>query len=182
MGTGGKLMDLQKADYSTVIKFGSLDDLLSKLKLEGQNISDIIDTKDANGISLFQRALISRKFEVAHYLLNENVKINVISKEGFNELHYLAANINFDGALDLGRLLIERGCDLSQIDIKYGNTALLSVCLELLKRQSDEGMKFLEEVLSNHQNIDITNKSGISVRKLLTERGPEKIKALIKEE
>ncbi|HKM03129.1 MAG TPA: ankyrin repeat domain-containing protein [Lachnospiraceae bacterium] len=175
-------MDLQKADYDTVIKFGTLDDLLNKLKLEAQKLSDIIDTADANGISLFQRALICRKFEVAHYLLNENVKINVISKEGFNELHYLAANINFDGALDLARLLIQRGCDLVQIDSKYGNTALLSVCLELLKRQSDEGMKFLEEVLSNHQNIDITNKSGISVRKLLKERGPDKIKELIKEE
>lgn len=175
-------MDLHKADYSTVIKFGSLDDLLSKLKLEGQNISDIIDTKDANGISLFQKTLISRKFEVAHYLLNKNVKINVISKEGFNELHYLAANINFDGAIDLARLLIQRGCDLSQIDNKYGNTAMLSICLELLKRQSDDGMKFLEEVLSNHQNIDISNNSGISVRKLLTERGPDKIKELIKEE
>ncbi|MDD2592701.1 MAG: hypothetical protein PHN21_07845 [Erysipelotrichaceae bacterium] len=43
-------------------------------------------------------------------------------------------------------------------------------------------MKFSEEVLSNPQNIDITNKSGISVRKLLTERGPEMIKKLIKEE
>lgn len=105
-----------------------------------------------------------------------------LKKSTLNELHYLAANINFDGALDLARLLIQRGCDLSQIDNKYGNTALLSICLELLKRQSDEGMKFLEEVLSNHQNIDITNKSGISVRKLLTERGPEKIIELIKEE
>lgn len=164
-------MNLQKADYGTVIKFGSLEDLQCKLKIENQNIRDIMDTVDANGISLFQRALISRKFEIAHYLLNENVKINIISKEGFNELHYLAANINFDGAIDLARILIHRGCDLSQIDIKYGNTALLTMCLELLKRQSDEGMKFLEEVLSNHQNIDILNKSGISVRKVLTERG-----------
>lgn len=175
-------MDLQKADYGTVIKFGSLEDLQCKLKLENQKIGDVIDTVDANGVSLFQKTLISRKFEVAHYLLNENVKINVISKEGFNELHYLAANINIDGAIDLARLLIQRGCDLSQIDNKYGNTAMLSICLELLKRQSDDGMKFLEEVLSNHQNIDISNNSGISVRKLLTERGPDKIKELIKEE
>lgn len=175
-------MDLQKADYGTVIKFGSLDDLQRKLKLEAQKLSDVIDTVDANGINLLQRALISRKFEVAHYLLNENVKINIISKEGFNELHYLAANINFDGALDLARLLIQCGCDLSQIDSKYGNTALLSICLELLKRQSDEGMKFLEEVLQNHKSIDISNNSRISVRKLLNERGPERIKELIKEE
>lgn len=175
-------MDLQKADYGTVIKFGSLGDLQHKLIIEDQKINDVIDTVDANGISLLQRSLISRKFEIAYYLLRENAKINVISKEGFNELHYLAANINFDGALDLARLLIQRGCDSNQIDNKYGNTALLSICLELFKRQSEEGMKFLEEVLQNHKRIDITNKSGISVRKLLIERGPEDLRKLIKEE
>lgn len=175
-------MDLQKADYGTVIKFGSLADLQHKLIIEDQKINDVIDTVDANGISLLQRSLISRKFEIAYYLLRENAQINVISKEGFNELHYLAANINFDGALDLARLLIQRGCDSNQIDNKYGNTALLSICLELFKRQSEEGMKFLEEVLQNHKSIDITNKSGISLRKLLIERGPEALMKVIKEE
>ena len=172
-------MDLQKADYGTTVKFGTLDDFLSKLTLESQKLRDIIDTIDANGISLFQKTLISRKLEIAHFFLNENAKINVISKDGFNELHYLAANINFDGALDLARLLIQRGCDLNQVDNKYGNTALLSICLELLKRQTEDGMKFIEKVLSTPQDVDITNKSGVSVRTLLKERGIDKIKELI---
>ena len=48
-------MDLQKADYGTIVKFGTLDDFLSKLTLESQKLGDIIDTIDANGISLFQK-------------------------------------------------------------------------------------------------------------------------------
>ena len=175
-------MDIKKADYGTIIKFGTLEDFMSKLELEAQNLGDIIDDLDANGISLLQKALISRKFDIAIYLLNERANVNVISKDGFNELHYLAANINFDGAIDLARVLIDRGADLNQIDNKYGNPAILSICLELLKRQTEEGIKFIEEVLSYQLNIDIINKSGISVRKLLTERGTDSIKKIILEE
>lgn len=175
-------MDLQKADYGTIIKFGTLEDFMSKLKFEAQNLGDIIDDVDANGISLLQKALVSRKFDIARYLLNERAKVNVISKDGFNELHYLAANINFEGAIDLARLLIVRGVDLNQIDNKYGNPAVLSMCLELLKQQTEEGMKFVEEVLSSQLNIDIINKSAISIRKLLTERGTDSIKKIVKEE
>lgn len=175
-------MDLQKADYGTVIKFGTLEDFKSKLELEAKNLSDIIDDVDANGISLLQKALISRKFDIAKYLMNESAKVNVISKDGFNELHYLAANINYDGGIDLARLLISHGVDLNNIDNKYGNSAVLSICLELLKRQTEEGMSFMEEVLSHQLNIDIVNKSGISVRNLLNERGTDNIKKILKEE
>lgn len=83
--------------------------------------------------------------------MNENAKINVISKVGFTEFHYLVANINFDGAIDIARLLIQSGCDSCQIDSKYRNTALLSIYLEFLKRLLDDYMKFLEVVLQNHK-------------------------------
>jgi ankyrin repeat protein len=175
-------MDIQNADYGTVIKFGTLDDFKNKLDIETKSLVDVIDNTDSNGISLLQKALISRKFDIANYLLIEGVKVNVISKDGFNELHYLAANINNEGALDLARLLIERGVNLNQIDDKYGNPAVLSICLELLKRQSEAGMKFIEDILSLQLNIDIVNKSAVSVRKLLNERGTDRIKKLIEEE
>lgn len=169
-------MDLQRADYGTVIKFGTLDDFQKKLDLESQSLIDVIDSTDANGISLLQKALISRKFDIVKYLLNEGAKVNIISKDGFNELHYLAANINFDAAIQIARLLIKHGVDLNHVDKKYGNSALLSVCFELLKRQTEEGMEFIEEIISQDTNIDIVNKSGICVRTLLNERGTDKIK------
>lgn len=172
-------MDLKKADIGTVIEFGTLDDFAYKLELESQNLSDIIDHVNPDGVSLLQKALVGRKFDNAKFLMNNGAKVNVITKAGNNELHCLAANINFDGALDLARLLIDRGVDLNHIDKKYGNPAVFSIFLELLKRQSQEGMKFIEEILSYKLDIDIVNKSGISARKLLIERGNDSIKKIV---
>lgn len=90
-------MDINKADYGTVIKFGNLELFKEKMKLENQNFGEVINIVDKNGISLLQKSLISRKFEIANYLLDNNADINVISNEGCNELHYLSANINSDG-------------------------------------------------------------------------------------
>ncbi len=171
-------MDLKKADYGTVIEFGTMDDFTNKLNIESQNLSDVINNIDARGISLLEKALGSRKFDIAKYLLLEGAKVNVISNGGFNELHFLAANINIEGGIEIAKLLIHHGVDLDHTDKKYKNTALFTVCLELLKRQTDEGMKLIEDLISEHYNIDIVNKSGISVRTLLKERGTDRIKNL----
>jgi len=134
-------MDIHKADYSTVIKFGTLDDFKNKLNIETKDIREIVNNTDDNGVSLLHKALISRKFDIAKYLLSECAEVNIVSNDGYNELHYLAANINFDGALEIAKILVCQGVELDQIDKKYGNTALLTICLELLKRRTEEPKK-----------------------------------------
>jgi ankyrin repeat protein len=177
----GEIMDFQKADYGTIIRFGTLDDFIKKLNMESQNIRDIVNNTDCNGVSLLQKALISRKFVIAKFLLNEGARVNIISNDGFNELHYIAANINIEGAIEIARLLINHGADLDHTDKKYGNTALLTLCLELLKRQTEEGLSFIEDMILKHPNMDITNKSGISTRALLKDRSSIRIKKLLGE-
>lgn len=105
-------MDISKADYGIIIKFGNLEMFLEKMKMEKQNISEIINVVDNNGMSLLQKTLIARKFEIANFLLDNNADINVVSQEGCNELHYLAANINFDGAVGVAHRLIDMDVNL----------------------------------------------------------------------
>lgn len=45
-------MDINKADYGTVIKFGNLELFKEKMKLENQNFGEVINIVDKNGISL----------------------------------------------------------------------------------------------------------------------------------
>lgn len=111
-------MDIKKADYGTVIKFGNLELFKEKMKLEKHNVDDVLNKVDKNGVSLLEKSLISRKFEIANYLLDNNANINVISNEGCNELHYLSANINFDGAIKIAYRLIDMNVDL---DLKEKN-------------------------------------------------------------
>ena len=163
-------MDIRKADYDTIIRFGSIDDFEKKLLNDGCVISDVVNSTDISGISLLQKALIGRKFDFAHYLLDHGATVNVISKDGYNDLHYLAANINHPGAIELAILLIKSGNDLNHRDNIYLNTAALSLCLEILKKRTDVGLRFLQQILSYNVDEDIENRSGLNLRRVLDER------------
>ena len=86
-------MNLEKADYATIIKFGSTDDFNTKLQMDGKTLDEVIDVIDKNGISLLEKSLIARNFDISKFLLENNAKVNVISNEGCNEFHYIASNI-----------------------------------------------------------------------------------------
>ena len=118
-------MDINKADYGTIIKFRNLKLFLEKLKIEGNCIEEIVDSIDKNGISLLEKSLISRKFDIANFLLDNGAKVNIISNDDCNEFHYLAANINCQGAVEVACRLVDMGVDLNLKDknlviLQYG--------------------------------------------------------------
>ena len=114
-------MNIEKADYGTIVKFGTLKDLHEKIKLKNDNVSDIINWVDDSGMSILERSLVSRKFEISKFLLDNNAKVNIVSKEGNNEFHFLAPNINCIEAVEIGKLLLSKGTSVMQKDVKYGN-------------------------------------------------------------
>ncbi len=133
-------MDINKADYGTIIKFGNLKLFLEKLKIEGNCIEEIVDSIDKNGISLLEKSLISRKFDIANFLLDNGAKVNIISNDDCNEFHYLAANINCQGAVEVACRLVDMGVDLNLKDKKFGNSAIWSLCQEVLKKEQRREM------------------------------------------
>lgn len=174
-------MNLEKADYGTIVKFGTLKDLQEKMKLKKDNVSDIVNWIDDNGMSLLERSLVSRKFEISKYLLDNNAKVNIVSKEGNNEFHFLAPNINCNEAREVGKMLLGKGTSVMQKDMKYGNTAFFSLCLEAFKGRSESTMEFIEECFEKVTDVDEKNNNGFSIRKLIIERGSDKLKKRLEE-
>ena len=174
-------MNLEKADYGTIVRFGTLKDLQEKMKLKEESISDIVNLIDDSGMSLLERSLVSRKFEIAKYLLDNKAKVNIVSKEGNNEFHFLAPNINCNEALEIGIILLRRGVSVMQKEMKYGNTAFFSLCLEAFKGRSECTMKFIEECFEKVTDVDEKNNNGFSIRKLIIERGTDELKKLLEE-
>lgn len=174
-------MDINKADYGTVIKFGNIELLKEKMNQEKQSIDEVVNIVDKNGISLLEKSLISRKFEIANYLLDNNADINVISNEGCNELHYLAANINFDGAIQVANRLIDMNVNLNLKEKKYRNSSLWCLCQEILKKRTEEGITLIIKCLKKKPDIKSLNSGGYSVEILINERGTDEMKKAIEE-
>ncbi|HFJ9469761.1 ankyrin repeat domain-containing protein [Bacillus paranthracis] len=172
-------MDINKADYGTIIKFGNLKLFLEKLKIEGNCIEEIVDSIDKNGISLLEKSLISRKFDIANFLLDNGAKVNIISNDDCNEFHYLAANINCQGAVEVACRLVDMGVDLNLKDKKFGNSAIWSLCQEVLKKRTKEGNDLIVKCLGKRPNINDENKYGYSLRDLIEERGTDNMKKVL---
>lgn len=169
-------MDINKADYGTVIIFGDLELFKKKMKLENQSIGEVLNIVDKNGISLLEKSLSSRKFEIANYLLDNNADINVISNSGCNELHYLSANINCDGAIQVANRLIDRNVDLNLQEKKLNNSALWCLCQDVLKKRTEEGNLLIVKCLKKKPDIKLLNIVGYSVEHLIKERGTDEMK------
>jgi ankyrin repeat protein len=174
-------MDINKADYGTVVKFGNIELLIEKMKLEKHNIDEVVNVVDNNGVSLLEKSLISRKFEIAKYLLDNNAEINIVSNEGCNELHYLASNINFGGAVQIANRLIDMNVNLDLKEKKYNNSSLWCLCQEVLKRRTEEGISLIIKCLKKNPNVKSLNNLGYSVENLINERGTHEMKKAMEE-
>ena len=73
-------MNVEKADYGTIIQFGTMHDFNTKLQMEGKTLDEVMDITDKDVISLLQKSLIARKFDIAKVLLANNAKVNNIFK------------------------------------------------------------------------------------------------------
>jgi ankyrin repeat protein len=172
-------MDIQKADYSTIIQFGNIVDFKKKISESRESINKIIGIVDKSGMSLLHHSLRSRNFDVSIFLLENGSPVNVLSRGNFNELHFIAVNINESGAVNIAKKLLNLGVDLNCVDKKYKNTAGFSLCLEIFKKRTEEGLNLILDILKRKPNFDAKNSAGNSIRSLLLERGTEEMKVLL---
>ena len=172
-------MNLEKADYGTIIEFGTPEDFDTKLRMDGHSFEDVVDYVDEAGITLLGKCLVTRKFDMAKRFLDKNARVNRVTKDGCNEFHLIAANIRYDGAIEIAKILLDRGVSLTAVDKKYGNTALFTLCMEIFAVRSPERMEFLEKCIEQADNVDHCNKAGISTRMMVAKRGTDRLKQLM---
>ena len=62
---------------------------------------------------------------------------------------------------------------------KYNNSAFFTLCQEVFKVRSVEGLAFIEECFDKVEDYDDCNKMGCSIRMLINERGTDKLKKIM---
>lgn len=168
-------MDIEKADYGVIALIGNLELLQQKMRLTGDTIETVKNWKDDSDATLLEQSLASRTFDIAWFLLDNNVTLNQISKENRNELHYLAANLNIQGGCEIGLELVRRNVDLNLPDKRYKNTPFWYICFEYLKKRKPELLKLIDACVLKKPDILHKNIAGYSVVKMIEERGDEEI-------
>lgn len=168
-------MDIKRADYGLVAQFGNLELLQQKICMDGDTIDTIKNWKDDRKITLLEYSLGSRKFDIAWFLLDNNVSLNQVSKENCNELHYLAANLNAQGGCEIGVELVNRNVDLNLPDKRYRNTPFWYICLEYFKKTTPEFLKLIDACVQKKPDILHKNIAGYSIFQISKERGDEEI-------
>lgn len=163
-------MDITKADYFAIAQFGNLDLFQKKLELQKEMVKNIKNLCDANNMSLLEKSLAYSKFDISQYLLDNNVNVNIITKQGCNELHYIAANSNNGKAIEIAKYLVEKNVDLNLQDKKFKNSPFWYLCQEAMRRNTDEFYEFIEYCFDKSPDIDSVNVAGLSIRSMISER------------
>lgn len=172
-------MDIERTKYFTIVQFGTKDVLMRKLAGESCTLDDIKDLRDDNGVSLFEKSLSFRNFDISQALLEKNVEVNVVSKDKCNELHYLAANIESRESVSIAEKLIELGVDLNLQDKKYGNTPFWYLCDVAIRKNQEYINNLVRLCVEKGVDIDIPNKISNTTRNMIMERGTKELKAIV---
>lgn len=93
------------------------------------------------GSSLLHHAIAGRNFDIAVFLLQNNIDVNMTNKDGQTPLHLICAHQN----LEVATMIIESGGDVNIRD-KFGNNALWSAVLNCKGKYYDMVELFMRKI------------------------------------
>jgi len=174
-------MNIEKADIFTIAEFGNVEKLLEKLNLIGNSLSEVRDDKDKNNNTLLHKSIIGRKFDISLKLLEMDCKINCISDDGYNELHYLAYRLENDLSFDIAKKIIKKGGNINLKDKEYGNTPFNYFCqMAIRKINNNSHFKDLIIFCMNYKpDLYERNYNGKNVYEIVNNYGNTDLKEII---
>jgi uncharacterized protein len=137
----------EKADIYTLAQYGDLEDFKSKFDAQ------ILNKPNENGSSLLHLAIAGSKFDIALFLIEKGIDVNLKNRDGQTALHLIAQIQD----LVVAKSILDHGGDINVRD-KYGNNAMWTAvfnCKDLLYDMVELFMKYSPD-------LDTKNKAGRS--------------------
>jgi uncharacterized protein len=133
--------------FFTLAKFGDLE------KFKGNFDIDLMNKKNSNGSGLLHYAISGNKFDIASFLIDKGIDVNMTNVDCQTALHLICVNQD----LKVAKELLQRGIGINIKD-KYGNNALWTAVFNY----KGKNYEMVEQLMNYHSDILNKNNAGRS--------------------
>jgi len=157
----------ENSDMHTVVSYGDLT--LFKKVFVPQKINDI----SLHGYGLLHDAIASKKLDIALFLIENGIDVNLTDYDGWTALHYICEGVYYN--VEVLKALLKKGADANIRD-RHGNNAMWTAIMNYKK----EHYEMVELLLSYNIDIEGKNKYGSSPLELAYELEDDTLITILK--
>lgn len=148
---------MNKVELEIIAAKGNWKDLKKYAKKRKVKVATVIDSILWDNKSFFKELIICNNFKLCYKILKKKLYVSSFSSNGENELTIIAYRLREKNAFKTAIELIKNNIDLNERDMKYGNTSLMYLCINLRELCLKKQYLLISQCIKHNGNFNMEN-------------------------